>query len=644
MTQVSGSQSNANHLESGPLMIPLIKSLRVVGGFLDGAEIEFANGLNCIIGGRGTGKTTVLELVRFVFAGSPALDSEGVSSRRIESLLAQNLGGGRVEATVATRDGIGFVVTRSIGEEPIVLDADRKPTEISIRRGGLLHIDVYSQNEIESIADCGSSQLALLDNFATEEIAKVSDETRLVEHALDANAGTIGPLQSQIVNLAEELGTLPGVEEKLKGYSDPGGKDIDGVDRAHALKALRDREKRAVSGIASFLSEYAGALSEVRGQIKHGLRQALADGVGTGPNTKAIDAVKKVVGDCGAEVDAAIESSVDRVKRARSAVLSAREELLLAHDQQELEFRAVMDKHQVAQSQAVERSRLERLRNELLAKQRSRDALIRKLDEMRSERTRLLERLSDLRNGRFAIRRGIAKRITDAMSGNVRVTVTEAGDRRLYRELLVGALRNNHLKHGIVADKLTNALWPAQLAKIIRAGDLNALVNDADLNNDQAQKVIEAMRGSEHLLKLESVELSDLPRIELKVGDEFRESQCLSKGQKCTTILPILLLESERPLLIDQPEDNIDNGYIVECVVQSISRIKAIRQLIFVTHNPNIPVLGDAERVFVLAADERTARVAQQGTVDECRDEIVHLLEGGDEAFRRRHERYGGRS
>lgn len=191
---------------------------------------------------------------------------------------------------------------------------------------------------------------------------------------------------------------------------------------------------------------------------------------------------------------------------------------------------------------------------------------------------------------------------------------------------------------------MTSACWPAQLAEIIRAGDLHRLVNEAELNGEQAQKVVEALKESKALLDLESVELSDLPRIELKVGEEFRESQRLSKGQKCTTILPILLLESERPLLIDQPEDNIDNGYIVECVVQSIARIKAMRQMIFVTHNPNIPVLGDAERVFVLAADERKAWIVRQGTVDECRDEIVNLLEGGDKAFQCRHERYRARS
>ncbi len=63
-----------------------------------------------------------------------------------------------------------------------------------------------------------------------------------------------------------------------------------------------------------------------------------------------------------------------------------------------------------------------------------------------------------------------------------------------------------------------------------------------------------------------------------------------------TAILPILLLDSANPLLIDQPEDNLDNRFIFETVVDSIHKVKTGRQLIFVTHNPNIPVLGDGTR------------------------------------------------
>lgn len=93
--------------------------------------------------------------------------------------------------------------------------------------------------------------------------------------------------------------------------------------------------------------------------------------------------------------------------------------------------------------------------------------------------------------------------------------------------------------------------------------------------------------------------------------------------------------------MIDQPEDNLDNGFIYETVVKALLDIKTRRQLVFVTHNANIPVLGDAERIFVLESDGMHSRIANQGGVTECKDDILSLLEGGEEAFQRRGQRYG---
>jgi hypothetical protein len=157
---------------------------------------------------------------------------------------------------------------------------------------------------------------------------------------------------------------------------------------------------------------------------------------------------------------------------------------------------------------------------------------------------------------------------------------------------------------------------------------------------DTELKVMAALEGSELLFDLETVELLDRPRIELKDGDTYKDSLSLSTGQKCTSILPILLLDSENPLLVDQPEDNLDNGFIYGTIVDSIRKIKSRRQLVFVTHNPNIPVLGDAEGVFVLGSDGASARLIGAGSVDDCKSQIVALLEGGEEAFRMRGERY----
>jgi len=117
--------------------------------------------------------------------------------------------------------------------------------------------------------------------------------------------------------------------------------------------------------------------------------------------------------------------------------------------------------------------------------------------------------------------------------------------------------------------------------------------------------------------------------------------ETLSKGQKATALLPLVLRSSPYPLLMDQPEDDLDNSFVFEYLVRTIQHLKTARQIIFVTHNANIPVLGDADQIVVMRMD--TPDVAAEplvGTVDERSEEILNLLEGGARAFRLRGAHY----
>ena len=120
-------------------------------------------------------------------------------------------------------------------------------------------------------------------------------------------------------------------------------------------------------------------------------------------------------------------------------------------------------------------------------------------------------------------------------------------------------------------------------------------------------------------------------------------------GQKATAGVLLLLLESDSPLLIDQPEDDLDNRFVTEDIVPRIKQEKRRRQFIFATHNANIPVLGDAELIAGLMplgdADQGHARipVEQMGSIDSLptREMVERLLEGGREAFEMRRMKYG---
>ena len=150
------------------------------------------------------------------------------------------------------------------------------------------------------------------------------------------------------------------------------------------------------------------------------------------------------------------------------------------------------------------------------------------------------------------------------------------------------------------------------------------------------------------VLMLDEIVFNDVPIVYLndrpqEQGSALRPLHELSPGQRCSAVLPILLLNGRSPLIIDQPEDNLDNRLIRQVIVNVLVSIKLRRQVIVATHNPNLPVLGDAEQTIVLAAiDEKQSQVRAQGNLDErpIVDAVTEIMEGGREAFQYRQSIY----
>lgn len=617
-----------------------IKSLAIIGGFLDGLRIGFADGLNCIIGARGTGKTTILELIRYAMDALPKGEASPASRRRIEGLISKNLDGGRVELEVETMDGLDYVISRADGEEPVVLDARRSPTAISIRNNGLFRADIYSQNDVETIADQGRYQLDLIDGFEAGRIANLDYTIHDIRQHLAASAKSLDPLRRKLAVLDEELKKLPDIEDRLKGMAAGADGDNEEINQAHAAKARRDRETRALRYIGQQMSDMAKNIEAMTGNIRRQIAPLLGREFTEGGNAPLFAPLAAALEACADAVDGHLRGALGQMEGFSGVLQEQGEKLAVAHQEQELAFRTLIEKHREHQSRSVERTNLERLRNGLLEQRREREETVKRIVAVESERVQLLDRLSELRDERFSLRQEVSARLSAALAPEIRVSIRQHGDAAEYQALIEDSLRGQGIRQGLVAQKLVRSLTPVQLTAIVRAGDTQALVERADLNPDQAAKVIAAFSGEMGVCDLETVELRDDPSIELKDGAEYKKSSALSTGQKCTTILPILLLDNENPLLVDQPEDNLDNRFIFQTVVANIHKVKPTRQLIFVTHNPNIPVLGEASRVFVMESDGEHGVKASEGTVDECKQNIVTLLEGGEDAFRKRGERY----
>ncbi|MCI5221143.1 MAG: hypothetical protein D3924_00315 [Candidatus Electrothrix sp. AR4] len=122
---------------------------------------------------------------------------------------------------------------------------------------------------------------------------------------------------------------------------------------------------------------------------------------------------------------------------------------------------------------------------------------------------------------------------------------------------------------------------------------------------------------------------------------EFDQLEKGSAGQKAAAILAFLLSHGNDPLIMDQPEDDLDNALIYDLIVTQIHKNKDHRQLIIITHNPNIVVNGDAELVHLLKYKNGQIQLAQQGGLEEAdiREAVCTIMEGGRDAFEKRYKR-----
>ncbi|MDN5932784.1 MAG: AAA family ATPase, partial [Pseudonocardia sp.] len=266
-----------------------------------------------------------------------------------------------------------------------------------------------------------------------------------------------------------------------------------------------------------------------------------------------------------------------------------------------------------------------------------------RLDALRAERQQLLAELAD---AAAADRARIATACCAAgatLQGVVRVRPVPSTDRREVLALIESIPgQRTQIRTAVQSEDFS----PRSLADAARSGP-DALTERFDIRGAQATSL--AAAGEALFLQLEELTVPTAAQASLNVatqrGSDFRPLHDLSQGQKATALLLLLLTASHGPLIIDQPEDDLDNRFIWEGVVPRLRELKCTRQLILSTHNANIPVLGDAELVIALEVVGRKGRVIPDGagSLDEepVRRLAEQILEGGREAFDRRRYLYG---
>ena len=620
----------------------IIRRIKVTGGFLDGIDLQFAPGLNCVIGGRGTGKTTLLEFIRYALSLSGRTDDD--VEVRLDKLLKGNLNNGMVEIEFETADGLIYVVKRAWKDKAMVFDLNGEAVDPRILESGMsINAAIYSQNQIETIAGDTSAQKELLDRFLRREIIAVQQDIQRKLTELKSNASQLQLLEQNLQGEEINLQELPAMKDRLdKLNKELASQKIEPeVEAASKAKQRRDMETTTLDGLPPHIERVRGKMRPLRNGLFSGLEDAIPETLLQGPNGELFTKLKKVIDDGIKSFDDHIEKALSRIDQIETATSETGDVLKKRHAPEDAAYHEILAKKKDAQTKIKDRDALTKQIASLEAKRASRSQIEEQIKTVRVARDKLMWEYSDFCEKRFLLRSEMALKLNGLLGDKVRIHVHQQSDTVEYSgylsSMMVGS--GKHYKDKI--PKVVSSVPPRQLVKLAETEDVPGLAENTGLTEDLSRALIDVIRKNpENMRQLETMDVDDAVEVHLFTGADWKPTDRVSTGQKCSAILPLLLLDSEAPLLIDQPEDNLDNSYVSETVVPKLCDAQINRQMIFVTHNPNIPVLGDAQKIIVMGSDGKLATLLAVGNVDEVKKEIIELLEGGLNAFEERRKRY----
>lgn len=595
-------------------------SLKIPGGFHDGLHVEFGPGLNAIIGGKGTGKSTLIEIMRYVLGAAQPVQQ-----------IAKDLHGNRqanfkpnAEATISfvADSGEAYAVTRAGGETPPRLTRNGTDVDASLVQKRT-RVRVFGQRELQTYAQ--DDQLRR--EFVAWHAGSAWQTAVSAEQLLLSN---LAGVEGLIVGLEQQLAQLDALKEQLADLQER-------LDRAReksieTLFAESESLERVNLGMMAAL-EWPNRVEVAARAFAQVLPPPSVP-----TDTSVSERLAEVVRAVEQSVRASSQLALDELEASRPTLIQARQEwetfagerrkkvvseLADAgfHNLGELSY----DQQQAANIEA-QIAALELVQSRLNSQEKTRSGLIAQLQENRRQQSRLIEEA--------------ARELTKQVGGRIRVRVEPLCDTSRVLDCLTEATKGQGLRREQLARLAAHS--PSTIAAAIRRRD-KAL---QELGCTPTTATVLSGLPSSVAREIERTPVLDIIRIEINVGSSTQDSWIdvdkASPGQRATAMLALALSSGSEPLIIDQPEDDLDNRYIYEEVVKIIAQVCTRRQVIVATHNANVPVLGDAEMILALdAAADRSKVLAVGGLEDpKVAFQVRHILEGGDEAFRARQSRY----
>lgn len=663
--------------------LPTIRISRLVvsnSKFMGPIDLSFNPQYNVLIGGRGTGKSTILDYLRWALCDLPAVvadsdempDPTARQRRLVEATLADFKSHVEVHFSI---NHIPHMVRRysESGEVHLkVGDNDlQKVREADIH--ALLPVHAYSQKQLSSVSvrleeltrfvnSPIQRRLDAIDDRVTEAEGRIRENYatlqryRTLEATIDRLLLNERSLTQQATNLRASLGDLS-VEDRKILDSKP----------AHDLASAAVQQlNRQVQDVLAGAQRIPATVDQVLSRLR---ADQVADPANDTPPLDIAESVRELrlsasiaLEEFGAEAAAAVtklEASLLQGSYAQKRSIA--EALLEAFDRAYDDVKTKSSSHEAQLSELADIERRQRATTSALQEQR---AEFESLGNPKQAHTALRSQFLDLHRERTATIADQCVSLSAQSGGLLRATLRvnkglSAVDKRL-RALAVGSgIR------GTTFDRFFNELSRARdlLATWeLALGELETLMladPDVQLTSERTptlsrlgltlldQRKLAPQITPDSWLDLALTAISDEPSFEYQTKEgEFIDFAAASAGQQATALLRALLAQGGMPLIIDQPEEDLDSE-VMEDVVERIWLSKVSRQLIFSSHNANLVVNGDADLVAVCAyhsvGDQSRGHIKAEGAIDVpiVRQHITQVMEGGEKAFRLRQEKYG---
>ncbi len=602
-----------------------IKEMEFEGGVLDGQTIALSPGLNTLIGIRGSGKSSIIEAIRYAF-DIPLGDMVTQEDPYKENLPAFVLGsGGKVTVRTVDKHGQDYEVRRIYGEAPDVLVDGMVQPGISLRETVLRNPIYFGQKDLSSTSI--EFEKGLVERMLGDKLSHVRTQIDTQNQEIRSIVARLGTLSSIEERIEEYQAKKDNAEYRLKQYSQYG------IEEKLEKQIEYDRDVRKCNAVISTAREYVVSLENLLSQYEDELKNHLhyRSKVNSEFFASFLETYNEIVTTTTVlhglitkhrTVIAELERQRDEFEKERDG---------LKEEFAEIERTLANELRHTTDSRVINTNDFRQLRETIDQS----TTMLRVLKQQKHERKELenelqqeLAKLRELWHKEFVL----LKHELDEVNKSDTPIAIEAkfkGDKASFLQFFKEMFRGSRIREDAFRSLVDS--YP-DFIEIYR--DLETAILGLNVTfRDRFRELF-----LEYLADLLTYQVPN--HFEIHYHDlPLREH---SLGQRASALILFILGQQDSDvIIIDQPEDDLDNQTIYEDVVKLVMQLKGKTQFIFATHNANFPVLGDAEQV-VTCEYGPGGITPRTGSIDkpEIQQDIVSIMEGGEEAFNKRGRKY----